>query len=329
MTLVSVVIPTKDRPGPVVEAVRSILEGTYQEFELFVVDQSKDTATRDALAQFSADRRLHYVKNNRPGRGASISRNIGIALSNGQLIANTDDDVTATPGWLANIVSEFETDPDLQLVCGKLTAPPFDANQGFIPSFEPAKPLSNWQMPIYAAGANLSMRRSLFDKVGGYDEFFGPGGSIGASDDGDLTHRIMRSGAKWKVCPHIEVIHTNGFRTTEQGVALLKGYIYGLGSTMGRYTRRGDILALLWFLQYQLKVLLTVVVPKTLKRRHPNGFGWFRDRFIGFWLGFKQPPYNGFVKGADLRHLRQELLDSANLPGDQQTLTTTESSVKN
>ena len=62
-------------------------------------------------------------------------------------------------------------------------------------------------MPLAAAGANFSMRRKLFDKLGGYDEFCGPGSRLGASDDGDLSFRIMRSGAKWKASSKVEVVH--------------------------------------------------------------------------------------------------------------------------
>ena len=72
---VSVVIPTKDRPIPVVNAVRSVFAGSYQHFELFVVDQSADESTRDALALFTTDPRFHYLQNRRPGYGASSSRN--------------------------------------------------------------------------------------------------------------------------------------------------------------------------------------------------------------------------------------------------------------
>src|SRR5579872_630490 len=107
MTLVSVVIPTKDRPKAVVDAVSSVFGGTYQHFELFVIDQSQDLAARRLLERFAVDKRFHYRQNHRPGVGAASSRNIGIALSSGEIMAIIDDDVTVQPNWMANLVGEF------------------------------------------------------------------------------------------------------------------------------------------------------------------------------------------------------------------------------
>ena len=82
--------------------------------------------------------------------------------------------------------------PELQFICGKLTAPPFDWRTEYMPAFDPEKtsePLTKWTMPIFAAGgANFSMRRALFDRVGGYDEFCGPG-----ADSAPPTTEICRS----------------------------------------------------------------------------------------------------------------------------------------
>ena len=92
--LVSVVIPTKDRPEAIFDAVKSVFESSYQRFELFVVDQSSGDATKAILQPFMSDPRFTYLENRRPGFGAASSRNVGIALSNGEFVAVIDDDVT-------------------------------------------------------------------------------------------------------------------------------------------------------------------------------------------------------------------------------------------
>ncbi len=310
MTFVSVIIPTKGRSVAAANCVRSVFEGTYQQFELFMIDQSPDDLTYEALAPFMGDPRFHYVRNHRPSVGAASSRNMGIAMSSGEIIGILDDDVTAQPDWMANLVAEFEADPKLQFICGKLTAPPYDWSQGYIPAFDPEKtdkPLTNWTMPIHAAGANFSMRRTLFDRVGGYDEFCGPGSRLGASDDGDLSFRIMRSGAKWKACSNVEVIHTYGFRQSTDGAALLKRYQRGVGGNYGRFTRRGDLVAAAWFLSQQLREIVVVVIPNVLLRRRPTRFGWVRDRLVGFWRGLVLPANEGYVSPATLARMRREL----------------------
>ena len=304
--LVSVVIPTKSRPVAVVDAVKSVFNGTYQNFEIFVVDQTPDESTRDALSIFMDDPRFHYLQNRRPGYGAASSRNNGIALSSGEVVAIIDDDVEVRKDWMERIVAEYIADPKLQFISGQLTAPPFDPATGFTPHFVPPPEISNWKLPWVVAGANVSMRRSLFDRIGGYDEFCGPGSRLRASDDGDITFRMMRSGAKWKCCPDIEVVHTHGFRPGQAAQDLLLRYEYGNGGLFGRFTRRGDLLAGFRFMLSEMrpigKALLNVV-----RGRRPAGFNIALIRLRGFWHGFRLSPSEGFVTGAELARRRVEL----------------------
>ena len=302
---VSVVIPTKSRPHAVVDAVRSVFNGHYQNFELFVIDQTPDESTRVALNCFMAEPRFHYVQNRRTGFGAASSRNMGIAMSSGEVVAIMDDDVEAQPDWLEHISVEFSSDPALEFIAGKLTAPPFDPALGHTPSFDANPHLSNWEMPLLAAGANVSMRRSLFDKVGGYDEYCGPGSRLRASDDTDFTFRVMRSGAKWKICPHIEVVHTHGFREIKDAHALTERYNFGNGGNYGRFTRRGDLVAGAWFL-WQEFIGLTHAILRLVRRQHPSGVGRTLTRLRGFWAGLRLPPHEGFVSSEEMQRLHAD-----------------------
>jgi len=308
--LVSVVIPTKDRPVPVYGAVRSVFDGTYQNFELFVIDQSADDATRDALFPFAEDPRFHYRRNTRAARGGASSRNVGIALSAGEIVATTDDDVTVDKNWLANMVKEFEADPVLQFLCGKVTAPPHDRSANFIPDFDTdywSPQLTDWTMPFHISGGNFSMRRDLFDRVGGYDESFVTGTPLNC-EDGDIGFRIMRAGAKWKVSSAVEVEHTHSFYNRADGAKVINGYSLGTGAAYGRYARRGDVYAGLWFLQFQMREMATIVARSLVRRQRPRGLGWIRWRLVGFWRGLLLPPRQGFVTGADLARMREQLL---------------------
>lgn len=310
MISVSVVIPTKDRSSVVGDAVRSVFAGTYQEFEVLVIDQSADNATRDELAPFASDSRFRYVRNRLGWPGAASSRNIGIALSAGDVIAHIDDDVTVRSDWMEALVAHFEADPALQFIAGKLSAPPCDATSGFIPVSDPEMerpPVNKWTIAIHSAGANYAMRRALFDYVGGYDNSFGPGTRFPGGDDTSMALRISRSGAQWKACSNVDVEHTHGFRSSEDAAALLKGYMVGIGAAFGREARRGDLLAGLWFLRTQVHDVLTVVIPNVLRGRRPTRFGWVRDCLVGLWLGFALPPNDGFVSGDDLRRMCQDL----------------------
>jgi len=316
MTLVSVVIPTKDRPVAVTDAVRSVFAGTHQQFEVFVVDQSVDDKTLVALAGFATDSRFHYVRNSRGRLGPASSRNIGIALSIGDIIAHIDDDVTVRPDWMQRIVAAFESDPALQFLAGKLTAPSYDFAVSYIPAADPAAerpPVNNWTVSLLTAGANFAMRKGLFERVGGYDECFGPGTRLSA-DDSIMALTISRSGAKWMTSSLVEVIHTHGMRSAADGAKIRKAYGIGNGGIFGRATRRGDIRAGLWYLEYLAHQFLTVILPNVLYNRRPVGLGAFRDQVQGFGIGFMLPPEDGVVRTADLERLRAEY-QSESLPG--------------
>lgn len=303
---VSVVIPTKSRPDAVFDAVRSVFAGTYQHFELFVVDQTPDDSTREALSSFMSDPRFFYLTNRRPGYGAASSRNLGIAAGSGDIMAIIDDDVEVAADWMERIVAEFSSDPDLKFITGTLKAPPYDPATSFVPAFTPYEGIGNWLLPWRVAGANISMRRVLFDQIGGYDEFCGPGSRLRASDDGDITFRMMRSGAKWKPCPDIVVVHTHGIRQGQASKDLLLRYEYGNGGLFGRFTRRGDIVAGLYFFGRE-GLKFAKAVWNAMRYRQFTSFVEMGLRLRGFWHGFRLSPKDGFVSGSDLRRRGEEL----------------------
>jgi cellulose synthase/poly-beta-1,6-N-acetylglucosamine synthase-like glycosyltransferase len=84
----SVVIPTRDRPALVVEAVRSVLDQRVQDFEIIVVNDGTITP------ELPDDPRISLVEG--PKSGPAGARNAGIAAAVGEYIAFLDDDDTYT-----------------------------------------------------------------------------------------------------------------------------------------------------------------------------------------------------------------------------------------
>jgi glycosyltransferase involved in cell wall biosynthesis len=96
MPLVSVVIPTRDRPKLVSRAIHSVLDQTHREIELIVVVDGPDPATVAAVRSIE-DLRLQIIVN--PcSLTAAGARNVGAAHATGDWIAFLDDDDV----WLPN-----------------------------------------------------------------------------------------------------------------------------------------------------------------------------------------------------------------------------------
>lgn len=89
-SLVSAVIPTRNRPSLVVGAVKTALNQTHPDMEIVVVLDGPDDSTHQALEAL-ADPRIQVVTLPQP-QGACAARNAGIQAANGEWIAFLDDD---------------------------------------------------------------------------------------------------------------------------------------------------------------------------------------------------------------------------------------------
>ena len=96
--LLSVVLPTHDRPERLRRAARSVLSQDYPSIELIVVDDGSTASTASTLDELTAqDRRLVVVRHEQ-ALGAAVARNAGLAAAGGELVAFCDDDDVWLPG---------------------------------------------------------------------------------------------------------------------------------------------------------------------------------------------------------------------------------------
>jgi glycosyltransferase involved in cell wall biosynthesis len=297
---ISVVVPTKHRPAPTTAFIESVLAGTYKNFEVVVVDQSDDDATREAVGAFEGCA-VRYYRDPRPELGAGGARNYGIVVSRGPFLAMTDDDVEAAPTWLERIVQRFEDDPGLEFIVGRLSPPNYDRSCGYVPEFDANPKLPPRRLVMRVAGANFAARRGLFERIGGYDELFGPGGRFNA-DDTNLFRRVQRDGARYVVDPHIEVVHTHGFRALDDARALVESYDYGNGACFGRLTRQGDLVGGATFVARAMFRLIRATISS---RRLLGPIRETRVVLRGFVHGALTSPKEGFVDGRTIRELHQ------------------------
>ncbi|MBI4493140.1 MAG: glycosyltransferase family 2 protein [Chloroflexi bacterium] len=242
----SVIIPTRNRPDLIGNAVASVLANTYPAFDLLVVDQSDDDRTGEVVRGLMAGHRyLRYVHTSTPG--LSRAYNLGACATRGEVLAFTDDDCVAATDWLETIAAAFGTEPDADMLYGQVLLPAALAGSaGEVPTLPIVRPrrLSRRDgFQIYGMGANFALRRRLFDRLGGFDEVLGGGGPLRSSQDFDFQYRAYLAGATVLLRPEVRVDHY-GLRSREQWPATLRAYGVGDGAFYFKHVRCGDLFAL-------------------------------------------------------------------------------------
>lgn len=190
---VSVIIPTYNRAQFVGRAIESILNQTYADLELIVVDDGSTDNTEQVVKSYK-DSRVVYVWQENKERSAA--RNTGIQVSRGRYIAFLDSDDWFLPHKLAVQVPVLETQPDVGIVMSgwqmvdtqgnvKRQARPW---QGI-----PGQPtLEDWLFSSTAKLSAVLIRKETLEQVGGFDET----STLILSEDMELLIRLTSGGVK-------------------------------------------------------------------------------------------------------------------------------------
>ncbi|BAA29476.1 glycosyltransferase [Pyrococcus horikoshii] len=86
---ISVIIPTYNREELLRRAIESVLDQTFDDFEILVIDGAKSESTRELVRSFG-DGRIRYIP--QKGKGIANARNLGVSKARGEFIAFLDDD---------------------------------------------------------------------------------------------------------------------------------------------------------------------------------------------------------------------------------------------
>ena len=179
---VSVIIPTFDRAWCLARAVESVLNQTFTDFELIVVDDGSGDDTVRLLADYGESLALIRQDN----RGVSAARNAGIAAARGRWIALLDSDDHWLPTKLATQVAWLSAHTDYRIcqteevwIRGGRRVNPKERHRKYGGDiFERCLTL------CLVSPSAVMMARSLLDEVGGFDE------ALPACEDYDLWLRI-------------------------------------------------------------------------------------------------------------------------------------------
>lgn len=183
---ISVVVPTRDRPHLLRDALASIraLEGDRYNFEIIVGDNGADPRSVAVAAEFGA---LHVpVARN----GAGAARNAGLKAATGEFIAFLDDDDVWTSEHVAGHLALLDADPTLEAVFGQINST--DMELRLLDGPWPSPPgagdqlVKNMLSGYYPQIGATIVRASVRDAVGLFDE------SLIGDQDWDWQLRVAR-----------------------------------------------------------------------------------------------------------------------------------------
>ena len=206
---ISIVITVYNNASSISELMDSLLVQEDPK-EIVVVDSMSGDGTSEILEKYAREHPevKHFMIKCSRGRG----RNIGVSKAAFDFVAFTDGDAVADPEWIRSMRNFFSR--DYEMVIGKVRQI----------GHEKFRALNRVELiydsyEVTAPSANLGYNKSLFLKLGGFDE------SFITAEDIDLNIRCVKSGAKIAVCD--QCIIQNRTRDTLSGMvkqAFWNGY---------------------------------------------------------------------------------------------------------
>lgn len=217
----SVLICTYNRAALLQETLESLHSvRTVREWDVVVVDNNSSDDTREVVERAIALSAVPVTYVFEARQGKSYALNTGIEQCRGDIIVFTDDDVRVAPGWLDEGCRALEQDAAVDYAGGPVrplwgAAPPDWLDQRRSDLWGTLAILDYGPDPFVfedrlrvPLGANMAVRRSLLDRIGGFHPELGRRGrSLLGQEQAEFFSRARAVQAKGVYVPGMEVHH--------------------------------------------------------------------------------------------------------------------------
>jgi len=290
----SIIVSTMNRSNHLERCLPSTANLDYPNYEIILVDESTSRFHLLRNQKIVKEIGARYIREKR--KGVSVGHNTGIRAAEGDIIAVTDDDCIVERRWLGFLVENF-SDSLVMCVAGRTKSFGSDKVSDLfeqLVSFDRGSKrrefdrssLSGRSVTIdvlkrafskrfveltpppwgVGYGNNIAYKKTIFDKVGLFDETLGRGTKATGGDDIDVIYRILKAGYKAIYDPRAVVLH----RHRETYPRLMWDVCYSNGvadySFLSKYVKK-DPYALFCYLG-GITHLFLVILKHALTMKH-------------------------------------------------------------
>lgn len=201
----SVIVPVYNRPDEVDELLQSLMQQTYTDFEVIIVEDGSAVPCKDVVDKYAASMDIRYYL--KPNSGPGKSRNYGAGRSHGEYLIILDSDCILPPDYFKAVEEELRNEP----------ADAFGGPDRAHESFTDTQKAINYSMTsffttggirggkkkmdkFYPRSFNMGIRADVYKALGGFSDMrFG--------EDIDFSIRIFKGGYTCRLFPGAWVWH--------------------------------------------------------------------------------------------------------------------------
>lgn len=274
----SLIIGTLNRSNILKICLNKIEKQTFRDFEVIIIDQSKDNLTETMLAA------EHYnfpiVYRHICKAGLSNARNIALNMAKGKFFCLIDDDGLYDSEYLLNAYTIYEKNKDAKII---LTGVIWDLlyNKFFVDysKMENNKKLSIREIIRNCPSAALIIPYKAYKKIGGFDIRFGSGAEFGAAEETDFLLSAIQYGYTIMFNNALKVQHpiTEGNTLAfEMTPIKARKYSQGIGALYKKHmilNKKYVLLTVYWerWIKLNIKKLISCGMEKELIENQLSG----------------------------------------------------------
>lgn len=332
---ISVVVSTYNRCELLARLLESLVaqQNGDVRYEVIIVDNNSTDDTRKVVESFQARgcQNLQYVFEGQ--QGVSYGRNTGIARAVAPIIAFTDDDMLATPDWVAALKRAFDEHPEADFCGGRVEPRWSQPPPAWLLNRRHWMPLgivSLGDQPFYShfgnqkefPTCNVAFRREVFTRIGGFaPEMQRVKDNIGNIEDYELCLRAWQARMQGLYLPDVKMVadvqlerfekdyHRRWYRNNAEFLARLRhGTLSKILGADGKPTRKA-VIELRFFgapiSSYSRLVMRSLRWPLSVIGRRDEALIFFHELRVLYHLSILRASYRLYAETRRHSHLAE------------------------